>query len=238
MTPPHQQPENRFFVARAWFVHFYTSLGLACVLFAANAVIARDTITAVIWIAIAMFVDGTDGNMARRWNVKKWTPHFDGRKLDDIVDFLTYTFIPIFFMDQYQIVDGYWRILLIFALMSSAYGFSSESAKTDDGFFTGFPSYWNGVALYLYWLEWPLWANIVVILSLGTMTFLPTKYISMNQTRQLKQVNIILFFAWVALLLYLFTTLTSPNKVLVYISLLYPAFYFAASFYLHLKSQR
>ena len=35
-------------------------------------------------------------------------------------------------------------------LLSSAYGFGSTDAKTSDHFFTGFPSYWNIVALYLY----------------------------------------------------------------------------------------
>ena len=35
-------------------------------------------------------------------------------------------------------------------LLSSAYGFCATDAKTDDYFFTGFPSYWNIVALYLH----------------------------------------------------------------------------------------
>ena len=35
-------------------------------------------------------------------------------------------------------------------LLSSAYGFAAADAKTNDHFFTGFPSYWNIVALYLH----------------------------------------------------------------------------------------
>ena len=34
-----------------------------------------------------------------------------------------------------------------------AYGFNTDVAKTDDHYYTGFPSYWNVVALYAYALR-------------------------------------------------------------------------------------
>ena len=40
--------------------------------------------------------------------------------------------------------------LLWLPLLASAYGFSQVNAKTPDGFFLGFPSYWNIIAFYLY----------------------------------------------------------------------------------------
>ena len=40
--------------------------------------------------------------------------------------------------------------VLLLPLLASAYGFCQTSAKTDDGYFLGFPSYWNLVAFYLY----------------------------------------------------------------------------------------
>ncbi len=83
---------------RAWLVHAYTALGLPCAflaLIAAHNGNARDVFLILI---LAIAIDGTDGPMARKFDVKKWTPHFDGRKLDDIIDYMTYTFIPIFFI--------------------------------------------------------------------------------------------------------------------------------------------
>ena len=38
----------------------------------------------------------------------------------------------------------------VLPLLASAYGFSQVNVKTDDGFFLGFPSYWNIVAYYLF----------------------------------------------------------------------------------------
>ena len=45
---------------------------------------------------------------------------------------------------------GWGWLVASVVLLSSAYGFGSTDAKTSDHFFTGFPSYWNIVALYLY----------------------------------------------------------------------------------------
>src|ERR1043165_1101811 len=50
--------------------------------------------------------------------------------------------------------------------LASAYGFSQTNAKTDDGFFLGFPSYWNIVAFYLYVLRLPGALSLAIILLL------------------------------------------------------------------------
>ncbi len=227
-----------FKIWRAWFVHFYTALGLICS-FLALMMLFQGRLTMVVYfLAAAMFIDGTDGMMARGWEVKRWLPQFDGRKLDDITDFLNYTFIPLFIGWQLQLLAGNWAIAFGVALLASAYGFSNETAKTEDGFFTGFPSYWNMVMLYLYWLNWPDWLGALVVVILALLTFLPTRYISMNQTRQLKKTHVVLFFLWTFLFALMLMDFQSPAKWLVYLSLFYPAFYMGASFYLHYQIER
>src|SRR5690348_14244972 len=74
----------------AWCVHLYTALGL--VASAAIAVLlVRGGADSFRWSFLLMLaataVDATDGTMARRIGVKKVTPNFDGRKLDDLTDF-------------------------------------------------------------------------------------------------------------------------------------------------------
>lgn len=225
-------------VWRSWWVHFYTGLGLICALLSANAIAAREPFQAVIWAALAMLIDGTDGIFARRWQVKKWLPHFDGRKLDDIIDFLNYTFLPVFFAYQFEIVRGNWSMVLFPVLLVSAYGFCSDRAKTADGFFTGFPSYWNGVVLYLYWLQWPSWLAGTLILLLAILTLLPTRYISLNQTVQFKSITVTLLFLWTGVLLWIITgDFSHPDPRLVYASLFFPAYYFLASLYLHFTAR-
>ena len=45
-----------------------------------------------------MSIDATDGVLARALRVKERLPWFDGAKLDDIVDYLTYVFVPVLLM--------------------------------------------------------------------------------------------------------------------------------------------
>lgn len=233
-----QEPKNLFYKLRAWSVHLYTATGLICALLCVVELFQKQLGLAIFYAALAMAVDGTDGILARKWDVRRWASAFDGRKLDDITDFLNYTFVPVLFMYLYDILPGYWIAALFFVLLASAYGFCYEHAKTDDGFFTGFPSYWNGVALYLFWLQWPPWGAALLVIGLALMTFVPTKYISMNQTPQLRLINRALFAAWAVLLAVLLVNYDNPDLRLVYLSLIYPAFYFGASYFLHKKTQK
>ncbi len=227
-----------FYTTRAWFVHLFTAVGLIFALLAAVAIADGEAFIAAVWIAAAMFIDGADGSMARAWQVKKWTPAFDGRKLDDITDYLTYTFVPVFFLDHFELISGGWRWTLFAALIASAYGFCNVRAKTDDGFFTGFPSYWNGVALYLFWLNLPPRLAGSIVLLLAALSFVPLKFISFNQTRQLRRLDRFLFAIWLLVLVALFINFDQPDQGLLYVSLFYPVFYFVASAYLHWHTSR
>ena len=66
---------------------------------------------------------------------------------------------------------------MLLPLLASAYGFSQVNAKTDDGFFLGFPSYWNIVAYYLFVLQPPLWVSVALISICSVLTFVPTPYL-------------------------------------------------------------
>ena len=101
-------------------------------------------------MAAATIVDSTDGSLARKVRIKEVVPGFDGRRLDDIVDFLTYTFLPLLLIWRAEILPSGQEAWLFLPLLASAYGFCQVQAKTDDGYFLGFPSLWNLVALYLY----------------------------------------------------------------------------------------
>ena len=103
-------------------------------------------------MAAATIVDSTDGFLARKVRIKEVVPSFDGRRLDDLVDFLNYTFLPLLLIWRAGILPPGQEPWLFLPLLASAYGFCQVQAKTDDGYFLGFPSLWNVVALYLYML--------------------------------------------------------------------------------------
>jgi phosphatidylcholine synthase len=166
--------------AFAWFVHFFTALGLVCAAGMAVLIVAGDDRSlrwAFALMVVATGIDATDGWLARRARVKEVLPDFDGSLLDNIIDFHTYTSLPLLLLWRAGIPGGALASVLLLPLLASAYGFSKTDAKTEDGFFLGFPSYWNIVALYLYTLRPPAVGATVALLVLALMTFVRTPYL-------------------------------------------------------------
>jgi phosphatidylcholine synthase len=149
-----------------WLAHLYTGLGAVAALLAALAVIDGEYRTAFLWLGIQIFIDSTDGLLARALRVKERLPWFDGARLDDIIDYLCYTFIPVLLALHAELLRGPVGVVVgAFVLVASAYGFSQTAAKlkTTDYFFTGFPSYWNLVVWYLYLFHFAPTVNAVIL---------------------------------------------------------------------------
>jgi len=166
--------------AFAWLVHLYTAMGLVCVAGIAVLIVRGGDLSfrrAFMLMMAATAIDATDGWLARRAHVKEVLPFFDGRALDDLIDFHTYTSLPLLLLWRAGTLPGALAWLYLLPLLASAYGFSQTNAKTDDGFFLGFPSYWNIVAFYLYVLHPPVWVSAALIVSCTILTFVPTPYI-------------------------------------------------------------
>ncbi|MGC8880370.1 MAG: CDP-alcohol phosphatidyltransferase family protein [Anaerolineae bacterium] len=225
----------RLATLRAYAVHFYTALGLAAALLAIIAAAEGRARDVFIFLGIALWIDSTDGMLARGWEVVVWTPRFDGRKLDDITDYLTYTFIPIFFAWRFELVTGDWLVVLPIVLMASAYGFCHKAAKTDDGYFTGFPSYWNIAVFYMYVLRGQPVVNALILLALAVMVFIPIKYIYPSRTPELRRANLIMTALWFVAYCLITLQLERPDPTIVYLSLIYPIYYGVVSLYLHFR---
>src|SRR5437870_4695454 len=164
----------------AWLVHLYTAMGLVCAAGMAVLIVRGDDLSfrrVFMLMMLATAIDATDGWFARRARVKEVLPQFDGRELDDLIDFHTYTSLPLLLLWRAGTLPDGVAWLLILPLLASAYGFSQTNAKTDDGFFLGFPSYWNIVAFYLYLLQPPASISTAVLLTCTVLTFIPTRYI-------------------------------------------------------------
>jgi phosphatidylcholine synthase len=240
LEAPSPRKEVRLVHFLAWGVHLYTALGL--VLAAAIAVLlVRGGVVAFRWsfllMVVATLIDATDGTLARKVGVKKVLPKFDGRKLDDITDFLTYTFLPLLLIWRAELLPPGTEGWLVLPLLASAYGFCQVDAKTDDGFFLGFPSLWNVVALYLYVLYLPGWLSLGIVIVLGLMTFVPSLYLYPSQPGSLNMLSNILGAVWALMLLAVFWLLPidrvpqsdDPSWRLGLVSLFYPAFYMITS---------
>ena len=233
MTPTYPSPNVRRRVISAWSVHFFTSLGLVAGFLALLAIIDLDISRALLFLAIALFIDATDGSLARKADVKHWTPQFDGRKLDDITDYLNYTFIPVVFAYRYGLVTGLaGKVVLGVVLILAAYGFCQTAAKTDDGFFTGFPNFWNVIILYLYIFHLPPAGNALILLFFAALLLAPLKYIT-HRTRPFHRLTMAILSLFAVTLFMLGATLPDTPVWLVWLSLFGPIYYLGMSVYLH-----
>ena len=231
-----------------WLVHMYTALGLvaaagmAVLILRGGPEIVRDIFLLML---AATVIDSSDGVLARRARVREFTPGFDGRRLDDLIDFLTYAVLPLLLLYRLDIPHGYTSWLLC-PLLASAYGFCQDSIKTPDGYFLGFPSYWNVVAFYLCALH-PVQPELAlgVIVGASVLTFVPTRYFYPSQPGRLNRLTCVLAIVWGGLALgSLWTWSAAPPlpgtfasetaRSLARISMLFPIYYMVASWALSL----
>ncbi|MDH4063024.1 MAG: CDP-diacylglycerol O-phosphatidyltransferase [Acidobacteriota bacterium] len=219
-----------------WLAHLYTALGAVLALYATLAIVEGAFRDAFLALAAATFVDTTDGWLARALRVKERLPGFDGGRLDDIVDYLTYVFVPALLMLEAGLLPVGWGTAACAAvLLSSAYGFGQVDAKvaTTDHFFTGFPSYWNIVALYMYvWRLAPA-VNAAILVGLAVLVFVPIRYVYPSRTTTLRVPTLLLGAAWGAVVIVVTWRLPATDGPWTVLSLVFPTYYFALSFYLH-----
>ena len=220
----------------AWTAHAYTALGAVAAFAMTLAVIDGRYRLAFILMVVATAIDATDGVLARWADVKHATPAFDGARLDDIIDYLTFVFVPALLLYRAGLLPQQWGGTVAAAmLLSSAYGFASTDAKTADYFFTGFPSYWNIVALYLYAAKLPPAVNAAILLILAALVFVRIGYVYPTRTPVLRGLTIALSAVWGVMTLAIILMLPDPPGVLVLASLFYPVYYVVLSLVLNAR---
>jgi phosphatidylcholine synthase len=225
----------------AWGVHLYTALGLVAAAGMAVFIVRGGEgsfRSALALMILATLIDSTDGWLARRARVKEFAPGFDGRRLDDLIDFQTYTSLPLLLIWRADLLTGNQAWWLLLPLLASAYGFSQVNAKTDDGFFLGFPSYWNIVAFYLYLLRPPAWVSFALIITLSLLTFIPWRYLYPSQRAPFSRLTNLLAVVWFVSLLLILWRKQDDSRFLLLLSLAFPIYYMLMSWALTFHRRR
>lgn len=230
----------------AWGVHLYTAIGAPLALIALIASGQGYFRLAFACLTVATFIDSTDGMLARRIGVKQVLPHFDGARLDDIVDYLNFVIVPLVVAYQAALLPaGWWGLAVASApLLASGYGFAQAEAKVEttstnqptNFYFTGFPSYWNIVVFYYYALQTPMWFNVSLLLFFAVMVFVPVRYLYPSRNTIARNLTYVLGVAWAMMMVVVLWQLPNPSQPLVWLSLFFPAYYVGMSFYLHFRS--
>ncbi len=178
-------------------VHALTASG-AVIAFAALFA-AVDGASRQMWLLLgaAFVVDGIDGPLARALDVKRLWPHIDGALLDLIVDYLTYVLVPAVFLYRSALVPPAWAGgLTALILLVSLYTFANRNMKDADHFFVGFPAAWNAVVFLLYAFEPAPWINVLCILALAVLTFVPVRVVHPLRVRAWRGVTLGVVLLW------------------------------------------
>ncbi|HLY39464.1 MAG TPA: CDP-alcohol phosphatidyltransferase family protein [Candidatus Binatia bacterium] len=222
--------------AAAWGVHLLTASSAPAGVLAILAAERGDAAASMGWMAYTVAVDAVDGTLARAVGVKQVLPFFDGTRLDDLVDYVTYVIVPALFLVHMHLFPQHAAVAVAFCpVLASAYGFCRTDAKTSDHYFTGFPSYWNIVAFYLYTLAWPRAVNAAIVVAFSLAVFVPIRYLYPSRTKLLRPLTVGLGLAWGASVIYALLHLATVPHALVVASLAYPVYYVGLSLFLHLR---
>jgi phosphatidylcholine synthase len=232
---PHTSPWQRI---SAGAVHLYTASGSVLALLIVLAAVDGKSVRAL-WLGLAaLVIDGTDGMLARWVKVKERIPWFDGARLDDIVDYLTYVFAPVLLLwsGHYLPSGAVGPVLAMAPLLASCYQFCRVDAKTSDHFFLGFPSYWNVLAFYtvVLGLSPAMVGALLVVCSV--LVFVPIGYVYPSRTVSFRTPTLALTAVWLAAYAVLLAQMPHPSRVWTGISLAYLVYYLALS--LHLTAAR
>ena len=223
----------------AWLVHLFTASGIVCAFLATTSIFNHDYRSAFFWLALQIAVDAVDGLLARRARVTERLPWFDGAKLDDIIDYVSYVFVPALFVWRALLVPDAWIWPVVIAmLLSSAYGFNRSDAKTGDHYFTGFPSYWNIVVFYLFVAQWAPTVNAAILLVLAALVFVPIRYVYPSRTPVLQRLTTVLGVIWALQMLLMLVWHPDIPPSVFWLSWVYPVYYVVLSLGLNWRRNR
>ena len=184
--------------AKALAVHLLTATGAVFAMLAMLAAVAGKWDVMCLWLVVAFAVDGIDGPLARKYDVGRNAPVFDGVLLDLIIDYLTYVFIPAYALFVHpDLLPGWsgWFAILIITYASALY-FADTRMKTADKSFSGFPGCWNMVVLVLFALKPDYWVSLIIVSVLAVALFLPIKFVHPTRTKRWRAVTLPMALAW------------------------------------------
>ena len=180
-------------------VHLFTASGAVFAMLSMLAAANHQWSLMFLWLVVAFAVDGIDGPLARRFDVKNYAPRFDGMLLDLIIDYLTYVFIPAFALFQSGLLPGWtgWVTIIIITFASAMY-FCDGNMKTKDNSFHGFPGCWNMVALVMFAIQPNFWIILSLVTTLAIAMFLPLKFIHPVRTERWRHASLPITLLWIS----------------------------------------
>jgi phosphatidylcholine synthase len=183
---------------KALSVHLLTATGAVLAMLAMLAAADQKWDLMFLWLVVALLVDGVDGPLARRYQVKTYWPTYDGVLLDLIIDYLTYVFIPAFALFQSGLMNGWtgWCAIIVITYASALY-FVDTRMKTKDNSFAGFPACWNMVVLVMFALKPNFYIILGFVVLLAVTMFTNLKFVHPVRTDRWRWITLPMALGWV-----------------------------------------
>lgn len=180
----------------AWGVHLFTASGLIAAFMSILAINAQDWREAMLWLFLALFIDGIDGTFARLLKVQEVLPGMDGKMIDYVVDFITYALIPAYFFYMADLVPGIGGLLMAFLmLLTAAIYYGKDGMVSEDMHFIGFPVLWNLIIFVLVIvLPLPPLGNMMIIIFFSALHFIPIKFAYPSRAIRYKNLTLAISF--------------------------------------------
>jgi len=186
-------------------IHALTVTGILAGMASLIGVLNSEPTRAIVWMMLAVVIDGIDGPIARRWMTELEVPRFDGYTLDLVIDYVTCVLVPCAFMWQFNVVNhgiiGQFTIAGV--LGSAALWFSQTNMETEDHWFKGFPAAWNLVIPTLWLLGQRPEFNILVCVGLSLLTLSEVQFPHTIRVGRFRYANVAVTIVWMTSLIVL-----------------------------------
>ncbi|GAA5094327.1 phosphatidylcholine synthase [Bartonella acomydis] len=183
--------------AKAFSVHLLTASGSFLAFLSLISASQKEWTAMFCWLGLALLVDGIDGPIARKLDVKYVLPTWSGELLDNIIDYVTYVLIPAFALYQSGLMSsGLSFLLSAIIVISSAIYYADTGIKTKENFFKGFPVVWNMMVFMLFVVKPKEWIIFTIIALSAIISFLPIYFIHPVRVIRLRKLNFPIFLLW------------------------------------------
>jgi phosphatidylcholine synthase len=181
----------------AFGVHILTASGAFFAFLSLVAAAEHDFVKCFFWLGIALIVDGVDGPLARKLEVKRWWPHWSGDMIDSVVDYTTYVMIPAFALYQSGLMGRYFSFTAAAVIViTSAIYYADTRMKTEDYGFKGFPVCWNMIVFTLFIVSPSELLSFAFVVVTAVLTFVPVIFIHPVRVKILRNLSLGVFALW------------------------------------------
>lgn len=182
---------------RAFSVHLLTASGSFLAFLSLVAMSEKNWTAAWAWLGVALLVDGIDGPIARRLDVKSVLPAWSGELLDHVIDYVTYVILPAFALYQAGLMGaGLSFLSAALIVITSAIYYADTGMKAKENFFKGFPVVWNMLVFTLFAVHPGEWTAFALVLLSAILSFMPVYFVHPVRVRRLRGLTLTAMAVW------------------------------------------